>query len=235
MVIGNGLIAKAFSKYESNDKVVIFASGVSNSKETDESQYKREEILLKDTLLKFNNQIFVYFSTTSIYDNELKNSRYCSHKLLMENIVKNLSTKYYIFRLSEVVGKSKNKYQIVNYFYNVIKNQETFTLWQNACRRLIDVEDVYLLCNTLLTNKKYINNIYNITTPYKIKVTDIVTILEKILNIKSKAIIENKGNCYDIKGNCIYNILKDNLEFKYIWEKEYAEQILVKYFVKKRK
>ena len=34
MVIGNGLIAGQFNKYRDNDNVIIFASGVSNSKET---------------------------------------------------------------------------------------------------------------------------------------------------------------------------------------------------------
>jgi len=233
MLIGNGLIAKAFSRYKDNDEVVVFASGVSNSKEVDEKRYKREELLLKDTLSKCNEKVFVYFSTTSIYDDELKNSQYCLHKLYMEEIIKSSATNYYIFRLSEVVGKSKNKYQIVNYFYNTIKNQESFTLWQNACRRLIDIEDVYLLCDILITNKIYINNTYNITTPQKINVVEIVTILEKILNMKSKTKLEDKGSCYEIQGKCIYDILKNKTEFEYIWKRDYVNNLLTKYFVKK--
>lgn len=230
MVIGNGLIAKAFSGYEDSDEVVVFASGVSNSKEVDRKKYKREELLLKDTLSKYNEKVFVYFSTTSIYDEELKNSQYCLHKLYMEEIIKSLATNYYIFRLSEVVGVSKNKYQIVNYFYNAIKNQESFTIWQNACRRLIDIEDVYLLCNILISNKEYINNTYNITTSQKTNVIEIMTILEKILNMKSKAGLENKGNCYNIQGNCIYDILKEKSELEYIWREDYVKNLLTKYF-----
>ena len=39
MVIGNGMIANAFKQYENDDEVIIFASGVSNSKENNDSEF----------------------------------------------------------------------------------------------------------------------------------------------------------------------------------------------------
>ena len=57
MIIGNGLIATAFKKSNENyDNVIIFASGVSDSKETTQACFDREEKLITDTL---NENIFI--------------------------------------------------------------------------------------------------------------------------------------------------------------------------------
>jgi len=47
MVIGNGMIAKAFSQYKNNPKVLLFASGVSRSNEKEEASFLREKELIK--------------------------------------------------------------------------------------------------------------------------------------------------------------------------------------------
>ena len=70
MVIGNGMIAKRFESYKDDDRFVIFASGVSNSRNKDESAYSRETGLLKDTAAAHPDKIMVYLSTCSIYDPE---------------------------------------------------------------------------------------------------------------------------------------------------------------------
>jgi hypothetical protein len=48
MIVGNGLIANLF-KNDDREKVVFFASGVSNSLETEKSAFLREENLLRNT------------------------------------------------------------------------------------------------------------------------------------------------------------------------------------------
>ena len=52
MIIGNGLLASSFNKIELENNILIFASGVSNSKEQDHSKYEKELNLLKDILKK---------------------------------------------------------------------------------------------------------------------------------------------------------------------------------------
>ena len=47
MVIGNGMVAKRFESYKTNDQFLIFASGVSNSKNINPAAYERELILLQ--------------------------------------------------------------------------------------------------------------------------------------------------------------------------------------------
>ena len=51
MIVGNGLIANLF-KNEDRENVVFFASGVSNSLETEKSAFLREENLLRNTSQK---------------------------------------------------------------------------------------------------------------------------------------------------------------------------------------
>ncbi|MFV0217909.1 hypothetical protein OBJ92_12895 [Empedobacter falsenii] len=66
MIIGKGLIASAFENRDRED-VVFFASGVSNSLETDVRQFLREENLIRTTIQQYPTQTFVYFSTCSMY------------------------------------------------------------------------------------------------------------------------------------------------------------------------
>ena len=72
MIVGTGLLATAFNMYKDCNKVLIFASGVSNSAEQNDGEFEREINLLKtfiDTDMKL-----VYFGTTSIYDEDFKRS-----------------------------------------------------------------------------------------------------------------------------------------------------------------
>ena len=62
MIVGNGLIANLF-KNEDRENVVFFASGVSNSLETEKSAFLREENLLRKHLTENPEEIFIYFST----------------------------------------------------------------------------------------------------------------------------------------------------------------------------
>ena len=53
MVIGNGMIANRFASYKDDDNIFIFASGVSNSKETNEEHFLREVQLLNQTIKEY--------------------------------------------------------------------------------------------------------------------------------------------------------------------------------------
>ena len=60
MIYGNGLIAKSFNKYKYNKKFIIFASGVSNSQETNLSEFFKENKLLKRALVKKKKKSDLY-------------------------------------------------------------------------------------------------------------------------------------------------------------------------------
>ena len=51
MVVGKGLLAKAFDEYNKNEDIVVFASGVSNSKETCFRKIERNMIDIDDVFI----------------------------------------------------------------------------------------------------------------------------------------------------------------------------------------
>lgn len=105
MVIGNGDIA---SVLPDRDDLVFFASGVSNSQETDENEYRREIALLSR---QDRNKRLVYFSSLSVFYSE---SRYAEHKRAMEAVVKKYSKYYCIVRLGNITfGDNPNT--LINY------------------------------------------------------------------------------------------------------------------------
>lgn len=67
MVIGNGMIANRFTNYKDDKEIVIFASGVSNSKNINKENFKKEFLLLEDIIKANPDKVITYFSTCSIY------------------------------------------------------------------------------------------------------------------------------------------------------------------------
>ena len=78
MVVGNGLLAVSFKKnIEKYANYIIFASGVSNSKEIDNNVFLREKLLLIKTLSENEKKKLIYFS--SILTDTI-DSPYYNHK-----------------------------------------------------------------------------------------------------------------------------------------------------------
>ena len=106
MIIGNGLIARAFDSYIANQQVIVFASGVSNSLCKEPSEFEREWRLLRGVIDAHPNVKLVYFSTCSISDQDRQNTSYVKHKVDVEDFIKQNCSDYLIIRLPAVIGKS---------------------------------------------------------------------------------------------------------------------------------
>jgi len=136
MIIGNGDIASALNelpeKTEQEDWIFL-ASGVSNSQETRESEYKREEDLL---LKQDKNKHVVYISSLCIF---YADSRYAQHKRHMEQVVKNNFKHYTILRLGNITWGS-NPHTIINFLKNAKKKGEKFEI-QDTYRYIIDKKE----------------------------------------------------------------------------------------------
>src|SRR6476660_9049471 len=109
MVIGNGMVAKRFESYKTNDEFLIFTSGVSNSKNINPEAYERELILLQGSIQENREKVLVYFSTCSIYDPGEENSKYVLHKRQIEELIPKDQKHFYVFRVSNLVGHSANQ------------------------------------------------------------------------------------------------------------------------------
>ena len=210
MVIGNGLLARRFESYQADESVLIFASGVSNSKTKNLEAYAREVALLEKCIQEHPDKTLVYFSTCSIYDPDEKHSRYVQHKLAIEKTIQTTAAHYYIFRVSNVAGRSTNPNTLLNYFFYHIRNGINFDLWTTACRNIIDIDDVFFIASRLLKDKSASGRPINIASPFNYPVREIVSAIEAFLNTKSNYVEVNKGSCFDISLPDIETILKDS-------------------------
>ncbi len=205
MIVGNGLIASAFSNagFHSTHHV-IFASGVSNSSEINPASYERELLLLEKYLAQ--NTTFVYFSTTSIFDPTKQGSIYILHKKAVENLIRKEAKSFIIVRLPILLGRTSNPYTLINYLVNAILSKRQIQLHRNACRHFLDVDDLPGLLFPFFENNHAQLHL-NILGSEKTTIPDLILEMEKILSAKGLYLWEDTGACYDIPhdaGECLY-------------------------------
>ena len=194
MIIGNGLIANLFREND-RENVVFFASGVSNSLETDKSAFLREENLLRKHLTENPEKIFIYFSTCSIYDSSKNGSSYVNHKLKMEQIVEELANQFLILRVSNAVGKGGNPNLLMNYLVNAFHQEKEITVHTLATRNLIDADDVKNITLKFI-NENSFNKIINVAYLENFSTIQILEILEKHFNKTAKTSLVKSGQSY---------------------------------------
>ncbi|QTV04563.1 NAD-dependent epimerase/dehydratase family protein [Faecalibacter bovis] len=222
MIIGRGLIAKQFLDVDRED-VIFFASGVSNSSETKKEEFLREQNLIEETIRKNKNKLIIYFSTCSIYDSSKYNSPYVLHKLHMEEIIKESSSKFLILRISNAVGKGGNPNLLMNYIYRQIVNNSELVIHKNATRNLIDVVDVKNITLKYLENNEF-NKIVNVAYTENYYIQEIIEAFEDKLNIKSFNKIEDRGEHYSI------DVSELDYQFSYIDKIKYLNNLIKKYY-----
>lgn len=226
MIIGNGLLARSFDKYKTSDDVIIFASGVANSLERSPEPFLREKKLLLKTINENPGKTFVYFGTCSVYEVGVKDMPYPLHKLEMEGIVKNNLNNYYIFRLPQVVGDSKNS-TLVSYFKESLLNGLTCNIWSNSTRNLIDIDDVFKISEYLISNEIYKNEVTDIAFIHSIKPLEIYLYIAKLLGVDARYELVDKGVPFNIDTSKLEPILQA-LEYD-VTTQCYYKQVIEKY------
>lgn len=217
MVVGNGMLAKAFGAFKDNSEVVIFASGVSNSKEISDDNFKREEDLLDKVINENSKSLIVYFSTCSIYDDSVNKTEYVLHKIRMEEQLKK-HHKFYVFRLPQVVGKTQSPTLVRVLFQSILANKE-IRINKNSTRNLIGVIDVFKIVSYLIENNLFINEVTNVASPDSEFVFDIVSMMAEISGCQLKYELLDVGKAYDINIDKIKrtSIFSDIFHEKYLY------------------
>lgn len=228
MIVGSGMLAKAFESKIRNENVIIFASGVSNSIETNDKAFEREKLLLENTILNNKNKKLIYFSTCSIDDDAVKDRLYVKHKLLMEDYISKNCKSYLICRVSNVVGKNGNPNTLINYLYNCILNSIPFQAWINSERNIIDVDDlVYYVVK--LDELGIDNQIITVANTYNYKILDIISAIEQHVGVKGVYEKVDKGSVLNIDTSILNNL---NIEkpANFNSSSAYIIDVLNKYF-----
>lgn len=227
MVVGNGMIARRFSRFAEDASRLIFASGVSNSSNTDEAAFKKESDLLLSSMSQHPHATVVYFSSCSIYDPSLQQSAYVLHKLKMEELIKTVAASFVLFRVSNPVGFTGNTHTLLNYFAERLLSRTPISIWQYASRNLIDIDDMYRICEVLLEDPAWLNKTVNIANPVNYPVITIVEAMEKHFGISGNYQLVEKGNSPLIDSSDVQPLYsKLGIDFTH----HYLEGLLQKYY-----
>ena len=230
MLIGSGLLAQAFAPaFSHRADVCIYAAGVSNSGCADVQEFARERQRLADALQQAKHaDVFVYFGTCSVADPEAKNTPYVRHKLAMEQLV-SAHPRHLILRLPQVVGKTPNPHTLMNFLYARIVRSEAFSLWKNAKRNIIDIDDVVSISRQLIADKTTRNTTLNIANPASYPMADIVSAMELVVGKRAIYDVEEHGSAYPIDISPILPVLdKAGVKFG----NNYLVQVIDKYYGK---
>ncbi len=215
MVIGAGQLAKCFNDYIDNDEMCIFASGVSNSSCEDISQFNREKELLKSTLINNKDKKFIYFSSCALSSETYPKNAYYNHKKNMENIIKSYSSNYYIFRIPQLFGDLILHKTLINFIYKSIQHNHEFSVFNNAYRYVIEINDVKKLVEAYIKYHESCITV-NLANTYRYKVLDIVKIFEELLQKKASYNIINKDDEYTLELSSLESFIKEkniNIDF----------------------
>lgn len=226
MIVGNGMVARGFCRFSDDESLVVFASGVANSKEMSEEPYSRERALLLDAINANQGKRLVYFSTCSIGDPELAGTKYVLHKKRIEQLIQGDVSDFIIFRLPQVVGRSANKNTLVNFLHDKMVRAESFSLWKNAARYIIDIDDVVAIATYIIRENTVKNKTINIVSRLY-SIIEIVKTLEKITKLSARYSLENRGSSYHVDDLEIQEVKKKlNMQF----DEHYLERVLKKYY-----
>lgn len=208
MIVGNGMLASAFSGEILPEGTILFASGVSNSATTDPEEYRREWDLLNTQLRKGGS--LIYFSTTSVLDPTLQHTPYVEHKLNIEALLLGRGSQNIVVRLPIVVGVSSNPHTLINFLYHSIMKGRPFKVHAKACRYLIGLDDVVEVIKILARFSEFRNRSINVCWDNVIPVPALVRLMEEETEKKGVYALEDSGACVQVDNTMI----RDDLRFK---------------------
>jgi UDP-2-acetamido-2,6-beta-L-arabino-hexul-4-ose reductase len=218
LIIGNGFLANAFNN-RIGENLAVFASGVSDSACTDESSFLREEQLLLNTIAYNQDKCLVYFSSCGVISAELLGAPYYRHKLKMEQIICSAHPQYLIFRLPQVIGKSRNNKTLVNNFFNYVITGQEITIQRFSKRYFIDIDHVVLFVNHVYNALVLKNEIINIACPQEYTALELLQIIESLTGLSAKYQLVDAGSCYSLDTSLFANeasILQIELSDSYL-------------------
>lgn len=226
MVVGHGMMARAFSVFRDRAEIVIFASGVSNSLESDPVAFDREAALLEQTRADHSGALLVYFGTCSVDDPERRKTPYVQHKLRMESLLVASSGPWLVLRVPLAIGRNPGGRTLAQFLYERIVRGEAFEVWEGAARFPIDVDDVLRIGSRLIADQAMWNRRINIALR-RFAVLDFVHVMEGIVGKKAVYNVVRKGRSFDLdcpEVRAMAGAL--NLDLS----EHYLERVLRKYF-----
>lgn len=224
MIVGNGMVARAFApRYATDPDTLIFASGVSNSNETEVHAFARERALLREHLQGGYRRV-VYFGSCNVV-NMQERSPYFQHKRSMEALVA-ATGRGTVLRLPQVVGHTHNPNTLTNFLRDCILQERQLTVWTSAERNLIDIEDVATIATRILDTGTP-PAVVAIATPWSLPMPHIVALFEQVLRRRAKRVLVDRGEGMSIDSTLSEQVARDiGIDFG----PDYPLRVIQKYY-----
>ena len=222
------MIAKALMEVD-RPEVVFFASGLSNAKGADVAARLRETNLIEATITEHPDKLFVYISSYSISDSDPGlNTPYLTHKANMERLIAQKAKLYLILRTSNIVGKSRQAGNLMNFIYNNLKEGNPFDIWTKTSRNLLDVQDLATMASRAVAQGLGCTTQY-LVHPNDISIYDIVQQFEALTQLKGNYSLVDKGTYYICDKRLSEKLFQD---CKLVTDpKDYTRGLIKKYFM----
>jgi dTDP-4-dehydrorhamnose reductase len=226
MVLGAGMIGTALQAVDRPD-VLFCASGVTNAEGHIKAACDREEALLRQQIAANADKTVLYVSSYSINDAEDSiNSSYLQHKKRMEALVKSMAGHYIILRTSNVVGRSRQSGNLMNFIYQNLIGGKSFDIWTETDRNLIDVEHLALMAGACVKQELLDRTIY-LLGPVDTPILEITRLFEAALGLQGNYILVPKGVYYP----CDKTLSRRLLNEQGISSAHYVRTLIEKYFL----
>jgi nucleoside-diphosphate-sugar epimerase len=197
VVVGHGMLAKAFSEFSEDDRVLIYAAGVSNSLETDPSAFAREKSRLLAAREENPDKLLVYFGTCSVEDPDRRETPYAAHKLEMEAILEGFAAPWMVLRLPLAIGPGRHGRTLAPFLYERISRGERFEVWEHATRYPLDVEDALRVARLFVDERKLWNRRINVALR-AFPVLEFVQVMQNIVGKPAVYDLVPRGRHYAI-------------------------------------
>lgn len=220
------MMARAFSAFRDRADIVIFASGVSNSLETDPAAFDRERKLLKRIRAEHDRALLVYFGTCSVDDPERRHTPYVQHKLAMESELAACQGPWLVLRVPLAIGRNPRSRTLAQFLHDQIMRGKPFEVWEGAARFPIDVEDVFRIGSRFINDRAMWSRCINVALrPFP--VLEFVRIMENIVGRKAIYTLARKGQHFELDRAEVLQVADElNLDLS----EQYLERVLRKYF-----
>lgn len=226
MVVGHGMLARAFASFRDDARTVVFASGVSNSLETRADAFLRERELLERTRAGHRDALLVYFGTCSVHDPDRRDTPYVRHKLEMESLLERLGADWLVLRLPLAIGAAHPSPTLAQFLHDRISREEPFEVWARAIRFPLDVEDARRIGERIIADPSLWNRRVNVALR-AFPVSDFVRIMEDIVGRRARCTYVDKGEAYAFECPEVAMLAAElGLDFS----ERYLERVLTKYF-----
>jgi len=226
MVVGGGMMAKAFSAFIPDRGVVVFASGVSDSLEVRSEEFAREKALLLRTRDANPGRLLVYFGTCSVVDPEKRDTPYVEHKLEMESLLQKGSDPWMILRVPLAIGPMHRSRTLAQFLYGQITHERPFEVWAQATRYPIDVADTFRIASHFIGQPSMWNRRIDLALR-SFSILDFVRSMESIVGKAAKYELVPKGTHYELSCPEVRAIAEQlGLDLSEL----YLDRVLRKYF-----